>query len=53
MNLLEDIFKTKPHFVNEEGVKWWVDQHSTEQAKEVAKAMILCVEELLKKKGSI
>lgn len=33
MNFIEDIFKSPPDFVNEEGIKWWFDEDTTQWAK--------------------
>jgi len=34
MTILDDIFKTKPDFVNDTGIKWWVDKACTQWARE-------------------
>lgn len=34
MGLLDNIFETKPDFVNGIGIKWWLDKSCTEYAQE-------------------
>ena len=33
ISALYDVFSTPPNFVNEDGVKWWLDKSSTQYAR--------------------
>lgn len=33
LDLLKDQFSTPPDFVNEKGIKWWIDKDTTEYAR--------------------
>jgi len=52
---MKDIFKTKPHYINSQGTKFWLDTTSTDYAKlkKLRNVQVYCAENTAMEKTRI
>ena len=55
MVAFDNVFETKPDYINEQGVKWWYDKNITEYAKNIKldDIMVWFTEELNGRKSRV